>query len=68
MLEYNLNALDLLKQVVQKRNWHGGLMDRNVRSKIKTNLKKGLVTYKRACEVLELIGYEKTKDEIWAKK
>lgn len=60
-----INALELLKQVTQHRNWHQGKIDAKVAAVLKTNLSRGKVSYEKACEVLVLIGYEKVEEEKW---
>ena len=59
------NAIDILAQVMEQRNWHQGLIKRNIASELKRNLAKGKVSYEKACEVLTLIGCTKVKEEVW---
>lgn len=61
----NKNALDILAEVMNKRNWHQGKIKRNVASEYKRNLKINKVSYERACELLVMIGYTKIQDESW---
>ncbi len=60
------NAIAILSEVVNQRNWHKGLIKRNAATNIKTRLSKNMVSYEKACEVLNLLGYEKIKEEVWA--
>jgi len=65
MITKQANAIEILKEVVQSRNWHKGLIKRNIASELKRNLVKGMVSYEKACQVLVLIGYEKVEEEVW---
>lgn len=59
------NALDVLKEVMKTRNWYEGNISRTSAAEYKRNLPKGKVSYEKACELLNMIGYEKVEDEIW---
>jgi hypothetical protein len=63
-----INAIDLLKEIVQQRNWHNGKIERKAAYNLKRNLKTGSVSYEKASEILKLLGYEKVKEEVWATK
>ena len=59
------NALEVLKEVVKKRNWYQNKIDRFLASETKRNLKKGKLSHERASELLKLIGWQKIKEEVW---
>ena len=59
------NALEILKEVVKKRNWYQGKMHRFLASETKRNLKKGKLSYEKASELLKLLGWQKIKEEVW---
>ena len=59
------NALEVLKEVVKKRNWYQNKIDRFLASETKRNLKKGKLSSERASELLKLIGWQKIKEEVW---
>ncbi len=61
----NTNAIDLLIQLTQKRNWHQGKLDRKVASFTKKNVALGKVSYEKAVEILQLLGYQKIQEETW---
>jgi len=62
----NMNALELLAEVVQNRNWYAGLeIDRRLAGEYKRNLVKGKVSYGKACQLLESLGFSKVKEETW---
>jgi hypothetical protein len=63
----NANALSLLKKIMEERNWYDGKMDRRIAATMKINLDKGKVSYAKACEVLSLLGWEKSMEETWQK-
>lgn len=60
-----INAVDLLKNVVQERNWHKGLIERRLAAVTKQNLNAGKLSYEKASQILKLIGYQKIKEETW---
>ena len=68
MITKQANAIEILTEVVKQRKWHKGLVKRNVASELKRNLAKQMVSYEKACEVLNLIGCTKVKEEVWAIK
>lgn len=63
--EINLSATDLLKKVVQDRNWHQGKIEHRLAAMTKTNLSRGKISYEKACEILILLGWQKVKNETW---
>jgi hypothetical protein len=65
---YNKNAIDLLKEIVQKRNWYDGNISRQLAFQYKKYLKENKMSYKKATEILNILGYEKINDESWKNK
>jgi hypothetical protein len=61
----NINAVDLLKKLTQQRNWHQGKIDAKAAAMLKTNLNRGKVSYEKACETLQLLGFTKIQEEVW---
>lgn len=61
----NKNAIELLKEVTQTRNWHQGKIELRLAAATKSNLNKGKLSYEKACSILILLGWEKTKEETW---
>ena len=59
------NAIEILSKIVQQRNWHKGLLERQVATNIKARIAEGKVSYEKACEVLNLLGYQKIQEEVW---
>lgn len=68
MKTFNKNAIELLQEVTKKRKWHNGLIEQRKAAITKTNLHRGKLSYEKACEILNLLGYSKTKEEEWGKK
>jgi hypothetical protein len=65
---YNKNAIDLLKEITQKRNWYDGKISRQLAFQYKKYLKENKISYKKAVEILEILGYEKINDESWKRR
>ena len=64
-----INALDLLKQVVQKRNWYNGKTSRQCALQIKKRLEYGqVITHELVVEALGYAGWYIVQPETWAKK
>lgn len=64
---FNKNAIDLLKDVTKQRKWHQGKIEWRKAAITKTNLNRGKLSYEKASEILILLGYEKIREEEWAK-
>jgi len=62
------NAIDLLKQLMQQRNWHNGIMPAKTAAAYKSLLKKNKLSYSRACRMLYQSGWQRTQHELWMKK
>lgn len=62
------NALDLLAQLMQKRNWHKGIMPAKTAATYKSLLKKNKLSYERACKMLNQLGWQRTQHELWTNK
>jgi hypothetical protein len=62
-----ISAFDLLNQVMQTRNWHGGKLERRLAGEHKRNLKKNKLSYEKAVQLLEMAGWQKIEDETFAK-
>lgn len=62
------NAIDALKEVMETRNWHKGLIVPNVASGYKWLAKNGNLSHEKATEILELIGFERVRTEAWHEK
>jgi len=60
-----INAVELLKQVVQRRNWHQGRIERRLAGETKKNVLAGKLSYEKASAILVLLGWEKVKEESW---
>lgn len=67
MKTFNKNAIELLQEVTKKRKWHNGLIEQRKAAITKTNLHRGKLSYEKACEILTLLGYAKTHEEVWQK-
>jgi hypothetical protein len=63
-----MNAKDLLKTIVVKRNWHNGMIERKKAAHIKKYTLAGTLSYEKACEVLILLGFKKIAEEEWEKE
>ncbi len=63
--QQTINAIALLIAITQKRNWHQGKLDRKVASFTKKNVALGKVSYEKAVEILQLLGYQKIQEETW---
>ena len=62
------NALTLMKEIVEKRNWHNGTMTTGGASNIKRKLKTGNVSYEAAVKYLTSFGWTILENETWVKK
>lgn len=67
MSTYNINAIELLKEVSKKRLWHQNKIEKRKAAVTKTNLFRNKLSYEKACEILTLLGYAKTHEEVWHK-
>lgn len=65
---FKLNAIDLLRQVVEERNWHKGLLTTQLANRHKKSIIAGTIKYSTATLLLESLGYELMKPEEWRKK
>lgn len=65
METYNKNAIDLLQEIVQKRNWYSGKISRQLAFQYKKYLKDDKLSYKKAVEILNILGLEKINEETW---
>jgi hypothetical protein len=62
----NANAIDILQNIMEERNWHASLgIDRRLACEYKRNLPKGKVSYEKACKLLEGLGFAKIREETW---
>lgn len=64
--DIQLNAIELLKKIVTKRNWHAGKIDRKLASKYKLFVFEERLSYTKACEILQILGYTKSAEEVWS--
>lgn len=62
----NINAIDLLKQIVKKRMWHKGRIEPRLAAMTKINVTENKLSYEKASAILELLGWEKVQEESWA--
>lgn len=60
-----INAVTLLKQVTSVRYWHQGKIERRAAAQLKRNLNTNQVSYEKAVEILQLLGYQKIQEETW---
>jgi hypothetical protein len=67
MSKVNANALKVLSDVMQERKWYGDHIERRKANGYKSLLRQGRLSYEKACELLELIGYKKVQEEVWKK-
>lgn len=65
MAQQTINAVDLLKQVMEKREWHQGLIERRKAATYKILIHRSKLSYEKCCEILMLLGYVKIKEEVW---
>lgn len=66
----NKNAIELLKEVMEQRNWHQIENDKVAQRKAaqdKNLMAKGSLSYEKACFWLQKLGYKKVKEETWSK-
>jgi hypothetical protein len=61
----NKNAIDLLKHLMKSRGWHNNQLERRLAAAYKRSMTEGNLSYKKAVEILELIGATKVQDETW---
>lgn len=59
------NPIEILKTVVQKRNWHQGKIERRLAFETKKNTLADKLSYEKASKILELLGWEKIEEETW---
>ena len=59
------NAVEILKEIVQHRNWHQGLIERRLAGVTKQNVLAGKLSYEKAKEILTLLGWKKVHEEVW---
>ena len=62
-MKINNNAIEILQKVMQNRNWHKGLIERRLAAVTKQNAMAGKLSYEKSCEILELLGWQKIKEE-----
>lgn len=62
-----LNAIELLKKIVTKRNWHGGKFERRLASYYKKAVLEGKLSYEMAVIILKELGYKLQQNEIWVR-
>ena len=62
------NALELLAELMQQRNWHNGIMPAKTAASYKSLLKKNKLSYARACKMLYQLGWQRSQHELWIKK
>lgn len=67
MSKYNANALDVLAEVMKQRNWYGDTLERRQAANYKNLLKKGILSYEKACQILNQLGFRKVTEETWEK-
>lgn len=63
----NKNAVDLIIEIMKKRNWHEGKIERRKASNYKKRAGEGELSYDKSCEILDILGWEKIKEETWEK-
>ena len=63
-----MNAKEQLKLLMRRRKWYGGKIERRTAAAYKNKMNKGLVSYEKSEEILTLLGWKKTQDEIWEKE
>jgi len=64
----DLNTLDFLKEIMQERKWHKGLVGKpNEAGVYKSLAKNNKLSHEKASEILEILGYRKVKNEVWEK-
>ena len=61
------NALKLLETIMENKQWYKDKFSKSEASSRKQNLKKGNMSYQRACEILRALGWEKESEETWEK-
>jgi hypothetical protein len=64
-MKINKNALDILADVMQHRNWYGSAYDRRTAATYKSLLNQGRLSYEKASEILNKIGWLKVEEETW---
>jgi len=65
MAQQIINAVDLLKKVMESREWHQGLIERRKAAMYKSLINRNKLSYEKSCELLNILGYRKIKDEVW---
>lgn len=66
-MKYKINAIELIKLAMEKRNWHHGKITATSAGQHKLNAAKGKLSYEKSCELLEIAGYRKVEEESWEK-
>lgn len=61
----NLNAIDFLSHIMQQRCWYGDKIERRKAAVYKGLNKSGRLSYEKCCEILQHLGYNKIKEEVW---
>ncbi len=64
-MKINANAVEVLKQVVMQRHWHQGRIERRLAAVTKQNVLACKLSSEKASAILELLGWQKVKEEIW---
>lgn len=62
------NAAEVLKQVMQQRNWHQGRIERRLAAVTKQNAIAGKLSYEKASAILQILGWQKIKEEAWQQR
>ena len=62
-----MNAKTQLSEIMKRRKWYGDKIERRTAAAYKNFMSKGKLSYEKSCEILILLGWEKTQEEIWHK-
>lgn len=65
MQRIKANAVDVLKQIVEKKGWHKGLIKNH--AMVKSDVLKNELSYKKTCKILAVLGWHKVREETWEK-
>ena len=65
MSKIQASAIEVLRQVMQARNWHQNKYPQNKASGYKDLLNKGKLSHEKCSEILNTIGWQKIKEETW---
>lgn len=68
MTKINKNAIELLKSLTTRQDWDNGAFSPALKHRYRTRVNSGKLSYEKACEILEVLGYEKVKEETWKKQ